>query len=335
MEEHKKHITTSIVDTTMMQSVALDQSSFYPNDDDEYVVVEFRAAEPSQADPLEGIPDDEDEFEYDYCDDIDRDSTVMYGSIHQTMSFEEVSDRLGTASGFYFGDQAHYLLMELENSSSLLHELSERGDDPSCEEPIIASYPSWYENTPSADASTLQEESVVSSASGNTPDAEDTAGNVANEVSYESAESSVAPVNFATVEVKQPKKERDTADLKQRSSSSGRDMGRMTNKKRRKQLKLAKKATAAAAAAASLARVSTLSRHSHHGMGSNSESHPANRQKVNVTAMPTSPKNMKQVSPNSIAVACATQSLAEYRLELQSQHINNTVAAATTNKLVR
>ena len=337
MEEHKKHITTSIVDTTMMQSVALDQSSFYPNDDDEYVVVDFRAAEPSQADPLEGIPDDEDEFEYDYCDDIDRDSTVLYGSIHQAMSFEEVSDRLGTASGFYFGDQTHQLLMELDNSASLLHELSERGDIPSCEEPIIASYPSWYENTPSADASTPQEESVVSSAtSGNTPDAEATAGNVANEVSYESAESSDVPVKLATVEVKQPKKERDnTAEPEQQSINSGRDGSRMTNKKRRKHLKLAKKATAAAAAAASLARVSTLSRHSHHGMGSNSESHPANRQKVNVTAMPTSPKNMKQASSNSMAVACATQSLAEYRLELQSQHINNTVAAATTNKLVR
>ena len=337
MEGHKKHITTSIIDTTMMQSIALDQSSFYPNDDDEYVVVDFRAAEPSQLDPLEGISDDEDEFEYDYCDDIDRDSSVLYGSIHQSMSFEEVSDRLGTASGFYFGDKAHQLLLDLDNSTSMLHELSERGDIPSCEGPIIASYPSWYENTSSEAAYTPQDESAVSSASGNALDAEitDCESYVANEVSHEPAESNNAPVKSAIVEVKQPKIERNSAVPEQRSSSNGRDVSRMTNKKRRKQLKLAKKAAAAAAAAASLARVSTFNRHSHHIMGDQSESHPSNRQKVNVTAMPTSPKNKNQTSPSSIAVACATQSLAEYRLELQSQHVTSTIAAATTNKLVR
>ena len=139
MERHNQNnITTT---STMMQSVALDQSARFPNDDDEYVVVEFRGAEPSQADPLEEIADDEDEEEYDYCDDIDSCSFAWHSGIPQSISFEEVSDRLGTSSAFYFGDEANQLLLELDNSASLLQEI------PSFGGPVIASYPSCYDNT--------------------------------------------------------------------------------------------------------------------------------------------------------------------------------------------
>ena len=323
-----------------MQSVALDQSARFPNDDDEYVVVEFRGAEPSQADPLEEIADDEDEEEYDYCDDIDSCSFAWHSGIPQSISFEEVSDRLGTSSAFYFGDEANQLLLELDNSASLLQEI------PSFGGPVIASYPSCYDNTLSDDGFAAVGNTGVGTASSlKSPNAKHAEESSTTEKSKDFKEPSGAPITSVICEVHEKTKPRTISlehepEPTQRgiSSNSGSSTGsRMTNKKRRKQMKLAKKA--AAAAAASLANMSTLSHrnHNNNNMSRTSESHPSMRQKINVTAMQTPARgtSKNQLATNSFAVDCATQSLAVYRMEPQMQQINSTTSAATSNKLVR
>jgi len=334
-----------------MQSVALDQSTVYPNDDDEYVLVEFSStpAEPSHTSPLlEGISDDEEDDEYDYCDDIENESSlpVHTSNIEQSISFEEVSDRLFSTSKFYFGEEADQLLLELDNSASLLHEVSENEEVSSSGGPLISSSPSHYDNAAS-DTSVENEEEKASMAKSILTHSNDrnyshTHADLGETKKPAALTCGASAESASAADEKPQKKEREgKSEPPQLQHSSSSSVSRLTNKKRRKQMKLAKKAAAAAAAAASIGHLSTMGSHHshHHSMGSDSSSHPSHREKTNATAVqaPSRGKNKKQVAPNSVAVACATQSLAEYRLELQSHHRNSpgTTTTTMTNKLVR
>jgi len=100
------------------------------------------------------------------------------------------------------------------------------------------------------------------------------------------------------------------------SSNAGNHSSRLSNKKRRKQVKQQKKAAAAAAAAEALA------------------SQSPHQTKV------SSPKPIITVVPNakiksnatSIAVLCATQSLAQYRQEIGLMNVNGSGTSSALNK---
>lgn len=296
----------------MMQSVALNDSAIYP-EDDEYVVVEA-AVVPSSADPLYGISaGGADEEEYDYCDDIECDSATQ-AYIEQSISFEEVSDHLCSSSKFSFGDEAEQLLLEIDKSSSSSSTLMEMSESAEIPAPRIFSSPSEYDQP--SESVVQEEQKAVSSQEDET------------QQSKTVVTSSVpAKPSLGADKQAQPKQQPQPQQSGTSTASS-----RMSNKKRRKQMKLAKKAAAAAAAAASLAQLSTMGHH--YSIGNNSSpSHPSRRNKTNASATTTTPrgKNKRQVTPNNIAVACAVQTLADYRLELQQHHRNSTGTA----KLVR
>jgi len=288
-----------------------------PAEDDEYVVVDVVVVPSRNADSLGGSGDDAiDEDEYDYCDDIGYgDATHDY--IDQPLSFEEVSDHLcsSSAANFSFGEEAEQLLLEIDESSassSFLRGVTESEEIPATR---ISFSRSEYVEGASEYVGVLQEEKNASS-SKDKPKQPEVVSDAAS------------PTSSLDVE-KQRKQHQQPSQQGGRTKSS-----RPTNKKRRKQMKLAKKAAAAAAAAASFSQLSLSHHHSISGPSSR-----ATRKKPtaaiaahNVTRAAPS-KNKKQIAPvgSSIAVACATQSLAEYRMELQKHHRN----ASGATKLVR
>jgi len=317
--------------STMMQSVALNESTIYPNDDEEYVVVEIDVEGPlSHADTLNVImDDDDDEEEYDYCDDIvdfsggnpTQDCLLLQ---LQSTSFEEVSDHFSEVPQFSFAEEASQLLSEIDESESFLQEMPDSEDFPT--DPIISSTPADYDH--SSHPSMLEEKNAVSPTTMHhheypQPDAVD---------SEETKKPAAPSTSGSQQEHKKQEKPSSKPDHMepQGAAASGTKGSRMTNKKRRKQMKLAKKAAAAAAAAASLSHLSMSHHSQQHDVGSNSLSHPSRRN--NATAANAAARGKQS---NNIAVACATQSLAEYRIELQSHHHRNTTGTTTTNKLVR
>lgn len=295
----------------MMQSVALNESSYYGDDD--YVVVDSPpSAKPAVYlraafdDPMAGILDcgDDADESYDYCDDAHQETAVHALLTGRTFSF--------------VGDDADAETL-LDLASSMVYEIGGRDDsaggdipsarisstkldfEPSCPEShTLAQADSSVANqqNPGCGVVVAEEEPITSTSL-------DEAVTVPAQEPSSHATLCASPTSKTSNAIGEDSDEATTKGREQQPHQEfANKISRLNNKKRRKQLKLAKKLASAAAAAANLAQRPSTPK--------------TQMRRTSAIRRPSG-----KVAPNG-PVSCATQSLESYRpkMDLEKQPRN-------------
>lgn len=294
-----------------MKSIALAESCC---PDDEYVVVEAPMVL-AVADPLSNLDgnfgDGSDDASYDYCDDV---CEAVPPFIGQNISFDDSSSYTGAAPQA-LDEEEEQVFLELAMSSSIMKQITAEEDEDcgTCSSkdelvsPRIFSTKQHFGTTDESPSLPLSEgpDSTAAATSQNEVDRESTKEAKSAAPSEPALEKTTDATGKTT--------EKAGNGNEQEESNFG---SRLTNKKRRKQMKRAKKAAAAAAAAATLVQM-TLSQA------------PMSRPIRHQDLAPDATSRLLRRARKNKQVACASQALASYRVEMKKQR------NSTNTKFVR
>lgn len=310
-----------------MKSIALNDSTIVPHDDDDYVLVQPTTVEGQE------MRLDDDEESYDHCDDV-------YSLHSAPQSFAIDSQALQRYQDDFFATEGQSRLSEstqdiqilLQGISTMVSSSNDQknseyqSDGNNCERlPELSSVSerSLEERLSPLDPAAFVVSDADSVGSLSPPDCQEhdsasIADRVPGEVALACPASSKQRTEQRDVEdthsahqqessfsmAKQATKhQEDRQDAPPKHKTS-----RLSNKKRRKQLKLAKRAAAAAAAAAALSTTNLPTR-------THTPSPARTKQAIRLMAQQTKTKPKTKRPANNIAVACATDTMARYRTE--------------------